>query len=98
MNLLLNLLDYLNYLYFDMAWMGWPIVHNGKFCKEVGYYYDEFNYEMGGNMLKDVILNHDENADEYLLKNRLYMLKYLPTNKELKKQYEDLITSCLASE
>ena len=94
----IKLFDHINYLYFDMAWMGWPIVHNGKFCKEVGYYYDEFNYEMGGNMLKDVILNHDENADEYLLKNRLYMLKYLPTNKELKKQYEDLITSCLASE
>jgi hypothetical protein len=90
--------NYLNYLYFDMAWMGWPIVHNGKFCKEVGYYYDEFNYEMGGNVLKEAILNHDENANEYLLKNRLYMLKYLPTNKELKKQYEDLIASCLASE
>lgn len=90
--------NYLNYLYFDMAWMGWPIVHNGKFCKEIGYYYDEFNYEMGGNALKEAILNHDENADEYLLRNRLYMLKYLPTNKELKKQYEDLITSCLASE
>jgi hypothetical protein len=89
--------NYLNYLYFDMAWMGWPIVHNGKFCKEVGYYYDEFNYEMGGNVLKEAILNHDENANEYLLKNRLYMLKYLPTNKELKKQYEDLIASCLAS-
>jgi hypothetical protein len=81
-----------------MAWMGWPIVHNGKLCKEIGYYYDEFNYEMGGNALKEAILNHDENADEYLLRNRLYMLKYLPTNKELKKQYEDLITSCLAYE
>ena len=89
--------NYLNYLYFDMAWMGWPIVHNGKFCKEVGYYYDEFNYEMGGNVLKEAILNHDENAEEYLLRNRLYMLKYLPTNKALKKQYEDLITSCLES-
>jgi hypothetical protein len=90
--------NYLNYLYFDMAWMGWPIVHNGKFCKEIGYYYDEFNYEMGGNALKEAILNHDENADEYLLRNRLYMQKYLPTNKALKKQYEDLITSCLVSE
>ena len=90
--------NYLNYLYFDMAWMGWPIVHNGKLCKEVGYYYDEFNYEMGGNALKEAILNHDENADEYLLRNRLYMQKYLPTNKGLKKQYEDLITTCLASE
>ena len=87
--------NWLNNLYFDIAWMGWPIVHNGKFCKEVGYYYDEFNYEMGANALKDAILNHDENADEYLLKNRLYMQKYLPTNKGLKKSYEDLITNFL---
>ena len=87
--------NWLNYLYFDLAWMGWPIVHNGKLCKEIGYYYDEFNYEMGGNVLKDVILNHDENAGEYLLKNRLYMQKYLPTNKALKKQYQDLITNFL---
>jgi hypothetical protein len=85
----------LNYLYLDLAWMGWPIVHNGKFCKEVGYYYDEFNYEMGANALKDAILNHDDNADEYLLRNRLYMQKYLPTNKALKKHYEDLITNFL---
>ena len=89
--------NWLNYLYFDIAWMGWPIVHNGKMCKEVGYYYDEFNYEMGGNVLKDVILNHDENADEYLLRNRLYMQKYLPTNKALKKHYEDLITNFLST-
>jgi hypothetical protein len=87
----------LNYLYLDLAWMGWPIVHNGHLCKEVGYYYDEFNYEMGGNVLKDAILNHDENAEEYLLKNRLYIQKYLPTNKELKKQYEILISNCLSS-
>ena len=89
--------NYLNYLYFDMAWMGWPIVHNGKLCKEIGYYYDDFDYEMGGKALKDVILNHDENADEYLLKNRLYIQKYLPTNKVLKKQYEDLILEYLTA-
>jgi hypothetical protein len=89
--------NWLNNLYFDIAWMGWPIVHNGKFCKEVGYYYDEFNYEMGADALKDVILNHDENADEYLLRNRLYMQKYLPTNKALKKHYEDLITNFLST-
>lgn len=89
--------NWLNNLYFDIAWMGWPIVHNGKFCKEIGYYYDEFNYEMGGNALKDAILNHDDNADEYILRNRLYMQKYLPTNKGLKKQYEDLVTATLAT-
>lgn len=87
--------NYLNYLYFDVAWMGWPIVHNGKLCKEVGYYYDDFNYEEGGRILKDVILHHDENADEYLIRNRSYLQQFLPTNVELQQKYEDLITRVL---
>jgi hypothetical protein len=89
--------NYLNYLYFDIAWMGWPIVHNGKLCKEVGYYYDEFNYEEGGRILKDVILHHDENADEYLLKNRSYLQQFLPTNVELQRKYDALLSECLLS-
>jgi hypothetical protein len=89
--------NYLNYLYFDIAWMGWPIVHNGKLCKEVGYYYDDFNYEQGGHILKDVILHHDENADEYLVRNRSYLQKFLPTNVELQQKYNTLISECLFS-
>ena len=75
---------------------GHSFVHNGKLCKEVGYYYDEFHYEMGGEVLKDAILNHDKNAHEYLVRNRAYMQKYLPTNTELKSQYEILISNVLA--
>lgn len=89
--------NYLNYLYFDIAWMGWPIVHNGKLCKEVGYYYNEFNYEEGGRILKDVILHHDEHVDEYLLRNRSYLQQFLPTNVELQQKYDTLISQCLQS-
>ena len=52
----------LNYLYLDLAWMGWPILHNASLCKDVGYYYEGFNYEEGGNVLLDVINNHDKNV------------------------------------
>jgi len=34
----------LNYLYLDLAWYGWPIVHNAHLCKDIGYYYEHFNY------------------------------------------------------
>ena len=81
----------LNYLYFDLAWMGWPIIHNASFCKDVGYYYDQFNYEEGGNILSNVILNHDNNSDEYITKNRKNIDKYLTTNKDLQNKYIDLI-------
>ena len=87
--------NYLNYLYFDIAWMGWPILHNGEFCKDVGYYYDKFNYEAGGEVLKDIILNHDDNSCEYLTKNRANLQKYLPTNPELQEKYHRLISAHL---
>ena len=81
----------LNYLYFDLAWMGWPIVHNGSLCKDVGYYYEQFNYEEGGDVLLNVILNHDNDIDVYVKKNREAIDKYLTTNKELQEKYINLI-------
>ena len=81
----------LNYLYLDLAWMGWPIVHNAHLCKDIGYYYEEFNYDMGGQIVTDVILNHDANSSEYLEKNRKIIDRYLPSNKALQNQYKILV-------
>ena len=88
----------LNYLYLDLAWMGWPIIHNANLCKDVGYYYDGFNYEEGGKMLKHTILTHDENLDDYIKQNRATIDRYLPTNKALQEQYKKLIDDLLAME
>ena len=81
----------LNYLYLDLAWMGWPIIHNAYLCKDVGYFYEEFNYKMGGEILNDVIRNHDSNHKEYLEKNRKIINRYLPTNIILQEKYKELI-------
>jgi mannosyltransferase OCH1-like enzyme len=88
----------LNYLYLDLAWMGWPIVHNANLCKDVGYYYDGFNYEEGGSVLKNVILTHDENVDIYIKNNRATIDRYLPTNKTLQDNYKKLIDNLLEIE
>jgi hypothetical protein len=85
----------LNYLYLDLAWMGWPVVHNANLCKDVGYYYEGFNYEEGGDMLKYVILNHDENVEKYKKHNREVIDRYLPTNKFLQEQYKQLVDNIL---
>ena len=81
----------LNYLYLDLAWMGWPIVHNASLCKDIGYYYEDFDYNMGGDVLQQVILTHETNKDEYLKKNRQIIDRYLPTNLDLQNKYKKLI-------
>lgn len=83
----------LNYLYFDLAWMGCPIVHNASLCQDVGYYYPEFNYEKGGEQIVEVIKTHDENIDKYIERNRKAIDKYLPTNKKLQESYIQLINN-----
>jgi hypothetical protein len=83
----------LNYLYLDLAWMGWPIIHNGSLCKDIGYYYEGFNYKMGGEILNMVLEDHDKNAEEYIKRNRELIDRYLPSNKELQEKYASLIDS-----
>ena len=77
----------LNYLYLDLAWMGWPIVHNAHLCKDIGYYYEGFDYEQGGQILNSVIETHDKNSNEYLERNRNLIQRYLPSSKKLQEEY-----------
>ena len=81
----------LNYLYFDLAWMGWPIIHNAHLCKDIGYYYENFNLIEGSSLLNYVIDSHDKDVKNYIDKNRCYIDKYLPTNKLLQIKYKELI-------
>jgi len=81
----------LNYLWLELAWMGWPVIHNGNLCKDVGYYYEGFDFETGANLLNDAILNHDKNKEDYIIRNRKAIDRYLPSNLELQKKYKKLI-------
>ena len=81
----------LNYLYIELAWMGFPILHNAYLCSDIGYYYEGFNYEQAGKMLEDIIKTHDHNAEYYLYRNRRLIDRYLPTNIKLQNTYKDLI-------
>jgi len=83
----------LNYLYFDLAWTGWPIVHNAYLCKEVGYFYDNFNLNDGSSVLENILTEHDKNIDNYLVKNREAIDKFLPSNKDLQESYKKLIVN-----
>lgn len=81
----------LNYLYFDSAWMGWPVLHNANLCQDIGYYYEEFNYEQGAEMLNHILVNHDANSNAYLIKNRRSIEPFLPSNVHLQNKYRQLV-------
>ena len=85
----------LNYLYFDLAWMGWPIIHNAHLCKNVGYFYESFNLIEGSKILEEILTNHDKNKDLYIKQNRQAIDVFLPSNLELQNTYKKLILNLL---
>jgi len=87
----------LNYLWIDAAWMGWPVVHNGSLCQDIGYYYEEFNANVAVDQIKSAIDTHNQDAD-YLKRNREIIKRYTHQNEKLKEQYKMLIENAVAGE
>lgn len=58
----------LNYLYYEILYGGYPLVHNSKFIKDFGYYYNDFDAESGGAALVRAFKEHDKNLMSYKLK------------------------------
>ena len=86
-----QILNPLNYLYLDVAYMGYPILHNAELCKDLGYYYEGSDLLKGAKVLEDILLNHDKNINEYNERNNIVLNRYHADNKELVSNYDILI-------
>lgn len=84
-----QLLNPLNYIYLDAAYMGYPVLHNAWMCSDIGYYYEGNNIEKGAVVLKDIIESHDSNIEMYKNKNKNILSRY--NNDEIVKQYDRLL-------
>ena len=47
----------LNYMYWDVLWLGYPLIHNSKRV-EGGYYYGSFDPKIGGEALQYALESH----------------------------------------
>ncbi|NDC23833.1 MAG: DUF2827 family protein [Proteobacteria bacterium] len=63
-------------------------------CKDIGYYYEDFDYKMGGEVLSEAVRNHDGDKG-YLERQRALIDRYLPTNRALQDAYRKLIEDLL---
>jgi hypothetical protein len=57
-----------NYLYYDVLYGGYPLVHNSTLLGDAGYYYPDFDSAAGGRALLDAWQHHDERLDDYRAK------------------------------
>ena len=85
----------LNYLYFDIAWAGWPIIHNAHLCQDIGYYYPAQDIDAAAAQVELAKQNHNKG---YRIEQRQKLKRYTHRNPELVEQYRVLTERLLNNE
>ena len=88
-----QLLNPLNYLYLDAAYMGYPVLHNAPMCKDLGYYYEGSDTVEASKMLNWILDYHDDNLAEYSARNAKVLFRYSVNNPEIISAYDSLIAN-----
>jgi hypothetical protein len=83
----------LNYFYFDVCWLGYPMVHNASMCTDLGYYYPGNDVEAGARQLMQVLEHHDGAAEGYAQRQKQHLLTYTAANPELVATYDALLAA-----
>jgi hypothetical protein len=86
-----QILNPLNYLYLDAAYMGYPVLHNAPLCKDLGYYYENSDTVSAAKQLDYILTEHDKDIDAYNERNDKVLMRYYADNPKLVKTYDKLI-------
>ena len=86
----------LNYLYLEVCWQGYPLVHNAHLCHDLGYYYEGHDAAAGAAQVIRAIDTHDGHAIEYRETQRALIARYLPGNAAVTATYTALLQALFA--
>jgi hypothetical protein len=81
----------LNYLYLEVCWQGYPLVHNATMCRDLGYYYEGNDVDAGRDVLLGALERHDSDAASYAARQREAIARFLPSNREVVARYDSLL-------
>jgi hypothetical protein len=86
----------LNYMYLEVCWQGYPLVHNAWLCPDLGYYYDRNDVEEGARRVIEAIDMHDAQASWYRQRQRTMIARYLPHDPQLVATYDALLSDLMS--
>jgi hypothetical protein len=67
-----------NYLYFDVLYGGYPLIHNSPWIMDLGYYYPDFEVDLGAAQVIAAADTHWENVETYRKKARSFIAGLAP--------------------
>lgn len=82
----------LNYLYYEVLFGNYPLVHNSSFLRGHGYWYGDFAPEEGGRVLVGAHAAHDDGLSAYREKNEALFATLAPTGTHAIRAHEALLS------
>jgi len=83
----------LNYSHFEKLHLGLPLIHNSAMLENVGYYYPEFDVDMGAKQLKNAMQNHASTINDYKKDAKTFLREFSPDSENNIKEYIDLLNN-----
>lgn len=83
----------LNYSHLEVLYLGMPLIHNSEELMNLGYYYPEFDIDMGAKQLKSAVINHELVIEDYTKDCKNFIEQYDPRNSKNIIYYINLIKS-----
>lgn len=81
----------LNYLYYDVLYGGYPLIHNSPRLVDYGYFYESFDAKWGADQLRVAYDTHDDNLERYRKENARLFKSLDPKNRALQAAHEQLL-------
>jgi hypothetical protein len=79
----------LNYLYYEILHLGFPLVHNSTMIEDNGYYYDTF--EECCKQILYAFRHHMRGLEDYTTKAAAFLDGIAPTNKVVQRRFMELL-------
>lgn len=81
----------LNYVTLEALYLKYPIVHNSVFCKDAGYYYNEFDIKTGSDLLDRAVSTEDHLSDDKIKGTKEILWSFSINNPSVQRSYRELL-------
>jgi hypothetical protein len=88
----------LNYIYLEVCWQGYALVHNAHLCREIGYYYPGNDISAGTRALLTALETHDLDWEGYRARQRGLIDRFLATNPDVVAAYDELAFGLMSAD
>jgi hypothetical protein len=91
-----QLYNSLNYLYYEILYFGYPLVHNSPDLDGCGYYYPEHNLSKCVEQILLAYKSHNKQLNTYIDKSREYLKRVDPLDPDVCKTWDQMFNSVIA--